>query len=200
MIIFVLIILFFSIILHEVSHGVVALWNGDPTAKERKRLTLNPVSHVDLLGTLAVPFILALLRSPMLFGWAKPVPFNPLRFRHLSFGVFSVSIAGPLTNLLLAFLFSLALRLELPVAWRPLFYYGASINVMLAIFNLLPIPPLDGSKVLAVSLPQKWRGPYLRFERWGILVLFVLMYFGWLEKLILPAYRLILGKMVPAGS
>ncbi len=186
----ILAILFFSIILHEVSHGVVAYWNGDSTAKVQGRLTLNPFPHVDLAGTIVLPFLLFTLKAPFLFGWAKPVPFDPRYFRHYRLGLFTVGLAGPAMNGMLAFLFALGLGLTDPAAaaW-PFLRYGVSINLMLAVFNLIPIPPLDGSRMIGSFLPLSWRKGLFSLDRWGFLILMALLSLGLLHKVLIPVYE-----------
>ena len=191
-------ILIFSIILHEIGHGVVAYWNGDPTAKRAGRLTLNPIPHVDPVGTALLPLILLSLRSGFLFGWAKPVPFDPRNFRDRRVGLFTVGLAGPVTNLVLAAFFALAFRAGGNVnSLSPYLYYGASINVFLAVFNMIPIPPLDGSRALIVLLPRELRAPYASLERWGFALVVLLMYTGVLNGVLVPIHagimRLLMG-------
>ena len=190
--------LFGSVILHEVAHGWVAYRLGDPTAKLAGRLTLNPLAHVDLTGTILLPLLLVLLRSPFIIGWAKPVPINPLYFRRPYRGMMLVGAAGPLTNLTLA---GTAL-----VVWYPLHQVPAVpgvilealgavilINIILAAFNLIPIPPLDGSRILAYFLPPRGRLLLRRLEPFGFLgVLAVLLLLQWgdvFERAILPLLR-----------
>ncbi len=146
----------FSVIIHEVAHGYVALRNGDPTAKIMGRLTLNPVPHIDPVGSILLPGLLLLSHAGILFGWARPVPVNPLNYRDYRWGEITVSAAGPLSNLALAVIFAFILRLSLGnIGLATLAYYGVSINIFLALFNLIPIPPLDGSHILAMLLPPE---------------------------------------------
>jgi len=180
--IFGLIILIFSIIIHEVSHGVAANWLGDPTARLEGRLTLNPVSHIDPFGSLILPAILALTHSPVLFGWAKPVPYNPYNLRGGKWGEAFVAFAGPGVNLLIALLFGLLIRFGVDL-FPPSFIQLASIvvlyNITLALFNLIPIPPIDGSKVLAALLPYHLSRMFIDFgERmagFGLMGLFIFL-------------------------
>ena len=195
----VIAVLFFSIILHEVSHGVVAYWNGDPTAKNAGRLTLNPLPHVDPLGTVVLPALLALTHAGVLLGWAKPVPFNPINFRNRAVGTFTVGVAGPVTNLVLAAVFALALRAVGNVnLLSPLLYYGVSINVFLAVFNMIPIPPLDGSRAVYVFLPRGARRVYASLERWGFAIIIVLLYLGVLGRIVLPVHSAIFRFLMGA--
>jgi Zn-dependent protease len=184
------VILAYSIILHEISHGYAALLNGDSTAKEAKRLTLNPIPHVDPVGTILLPAILILTSAPFFIGWAKPVPFNAARFRNWKSGVFTVAIAGPLTNVILALIFAGLLRhFHGSEAAANAFFYGASLNVMLALFNLLPIPPLDGSKALGVFFPDALQRAYFSIERFGFIIIAALLYFGILHRVLAPVYQ-----------
>jgi Zn-dependent protease len=190
-------ILVISIILHEISHGYVAHLNGDDTAKRAGRLTLDPRPHVDVVGTLVLPALLFLFRAPFFIGWAKPVPIDPSAFRRFRTGMFTVAVAGPLTNFALAGFFLAAFR-SAPEgsAAGALFFYGVSLNVMLGLFNLLPIPPLDGSKAVATFLPWPARVGYLSLERWGLFALILLLYTGLLGKVLLPAYFAVMTWLV----
>ncbi|MGH7198865.1 MAG: site-2 protease family protein [Candidatus Omnitrophota bacterium] len=192
----VVLILVYSIILHEVSHGFVAYLNGDPTAKEAGRITLNPLPHIDLLGTVILPALLIFLKAGILFGWAKPVPFDPRNFRNKALGVFTVGIAGPLTNILLAVVFGLAFR-EKGAAdpFARVYLYGASINIFLALLNLVPIPPLDGSRAVGVFLPKAVRDIYYSVEPFGFFILIFLIYSGILQRLIIPVYKSFLSLL-----
>jgi Zn-dependent protease len=184
---FWIIVLMISVILHEVAHGYMANYLGDPTAKLQGRLTLNPISHIDPLGTIILPFFLLITGSPILIGYAKPVPYNPYNIKHKN-GEALVAFAGPGTNILLALIFSLIIRffgfsidLELLHALALI----VSVNIFLAIFNLIPIPPLDGSKVLPALLPMTLRYGYdsmrANFERLGIfsgtIIILIIFYF-----------------------
>lgn len=182
-----------GIILHEVAHGWVADRLGDPTARFMGRLTINPLPHIDPLG-LAV-FVLTSALGGFVFGWARPVPVNPRHFRNPAKGMMLVALAGPVTNLLLALVMALLLRVVLEVnpADGPVrefvvlaLHYGAGINVGLACLNLLPIPPLDGSRVLAYFLPFNVAVRYMSVERYGMVILIGLMALGLLDKLLLP--------------
>ena len=177
----VVVILLFSVILHEVAHGYVAFRLGDPTARFAGRLTLNPIKHMDPLGTVLLPLLLLLSGSRYLIGWAKPVPVNPHLLRDPKRGMMLVGAAGPLANLALVLLSALALR-NLPSATPPLLvdilFYCCSINIILALFNLVPIPPLDGSRVVAGILPPQLREPYNRLGRYGFFIILALLYLG----------------------
>ena len=175
-------VLFASVILHEVSHGAVALHLGDDTAARAGRLTLNPVPHVDVFGTIILPAILVLANAPP-FGWAKPVPVNPRNLRHPRNHTVLVSLAGPAVNIVLALIAAVALRSvippggyagDVPLAHRALFAMGV-VNVVLAVFNLIPLPPLDGSAVLERLLPARWWPGYLRFRQYSMGILLVLV-------------------------
>jgi len=186
------VVLLFSVIVHEVAHGYVALLNGDPTARMLGRITLNPVPHIDPVGTILLPLILLLSHAGILFGWARPVPVNPLNYRNYRWGEFAVSAAGPVSNLVLAAVFSLLLRLGLGnVGLVKLASFGVSINIFLALFNLIPIPPLDGSHILAILLPRDLARLYAYLEPVGFVLILVLFYTGILWAIIMPFYRAI---------
>jgi Zn-dependent protease len=160
-------IVIFSIILHEVAHGYVANMLGDPTARLAGRLTLNPLPHIDPVGSILIPGILTLTHSPFLIGWAKPVPYNPYQVRGGRWGEAAVAAAGPATNLAIALIFSLPIRFNLIA--DPIFLNVAVLviiaNISLAILNLIPIPPIDGSKVLRALLPGAVGDLYTNLER-----------------------------------
>lgn len=163
------VILIFSVILHEISHGYAAEWLGDPTARLEGRLTLNPIPHIDPIGSVVLPGLLA-LTSPFVFGWAKPVPYNPYNLSNRRWGEAFVAGAGPLTNLGIAVLFGLLIRFGAESGFMdPAFLTAATyvvlINIVLGFFNLIPVPPLDGSKVLMSILPYHMQGPFRHFER-----------------------------------
>ena len=156
--IFQFIILIISVIIHEVAHGYMALWLGDPTAKYEGRLTLNPVKHIDLWGSIIIPIITTL--AGFTFGWAKPVPYNPYNLRNQRWGDALVAIAGPASNIILASLFGLVIRLGMHFSFLSAEFISLAslvvlVNIVLALFNLVPIHPLDGGKILVGILPKK---------------------------------------------
>jgi len=158
---FVAAIIIISVIIHEVVHGVAADRLGDKTARYAGRLTLNPIPHIDLVGSIIFPLLTVILNTGFFFGWAKPVPYNPYNFqraRHIGEAI--VAAAGPLSNLVLAVLFGVIIRLDFFPDLNSLFFTIVAINCSLTILNLLPIPPLDGSKILASILPGPLRDGY----------------------------------------
>jgi len=177
-IVFQLLILLFSVVIHEVSHGFIAEKLGDPTARFAGRLTLNPLKHLDFFGSIFLPFFLFITHSPIVFGWAKPVPYNPLLLvKDFRYGPLKVALEGPVANLLIAIFFGLFLRfshLFIPVTMAVLFSFIVFINILLAVFNLLPLPPLDGSKIFTIILPRKYAWD---FERFGFLGIFIVLLF-----------------------
>jgi Zn-dependent protease len=192
------VVLLFSIIVHEVAHGYVALLNGDPTARMLGRITLNPVPHIDPVGSILLPLMLLISQSSFLIGWAKPVPVNPLNYRNYRWGEFAVSAAGPVSNLVLAAIFSVVLRLGLEnPGLIQLAYYGVSINILLALFNLIPIPPLDGSHILALVLPRELARLYSYLQPVGFILILILMFTGILWAILMPLYRQI--EMIMLG-
>ena len=155
---FFLIVLIFSFIVHEVSHGYAAEMLGDPTARLQGRLTLNPIPHIDPLGSILIPALLVFTNAGFLFGWAKPVPYNPYNLNNKKWGEAIVAAAGPGSNIVLALLFGTIIRFGfgvLPGTFIQLAGIVVFVNILLAFFNLLPIPPLDGSKLLKSVLPYK---------------------------------------------
>ena len=185
--------LFFAIVLHEIAHGYVAYKLGDPTAKNAKRLTLNPISHIDLVGSIILPGFLLLVHSPVLFGWAKPVPFNPAYFRNPKKGIMLVGAAGPVMNFILAVASGMLVRLIGPNSILGLFLiYMCITNVILGLFNLIPIPPLDGSRIVLGFLPDDLVPGYLRLESVGFIIIFALLWMGVLNRVILPIANFLL--------
>ena len=201
--------IYLAVVFHEVMHGYVALKNGDHTAESLGRLSLNPLKHIDIFGSIILPILLLLLRSNIVFAYAKPVPINPTYFRNFRKGLRNTSIAGPGTNLLLAFilgslygliLFIMSLILKRPAAElyieglnssgldtvkitlfgvvSAIFVNAITINIFLAIFNFIPIPPLDGSKIVASFLPENAMYKYLSIGRIGFFIIFGLLYLG----------------------
>ena len=175
-----------AIVLHEVAHGLSAYWLGDPTAKNQGRLTLNPVKHIDPVGSIIVPgalylvYYFGLTKSLMLFGWAKPVPVNFRNLRPQRPGMALVAVAGPLTNIALAFIFSKLYSLPALSGISHICAWGIMLNLTLAVFNMLPIPPLDGSRVVTSILPMKLAYYYSRLEPFGIIILIILLNVGML--------------------
>lgn len=182
--IFSLIILLFSVIIHELAHGYVAYSLGDPTAKYEGRLTLNPLKHLDPFGSVVLPLLLFIAGSPFLFGWAKPVPVNPYNFSDKKYGEIKVSVAGPASNFAVAIVFGLLLRFipeQIIFANQGLALalgYIVAINIWLAVFNLIPIPPLDGSWILFSFLPDSLQGIKFFLKQYGIVLLLLLILFG----------------------
>lgn len=176
-----IIVLLFSVILHEVMHGLIALKFGDTTAQRAGRLTLNPIPHIDLFGTILLPALLIFTGSPILFGWAKPVPVNPLNFKDIRRGELMVSLAGILANFTLAAISALLFHLfnglpqNFPFLLGAILQFSVKINLVLGVFNLFPIPPLDGSKVLLSLLPYNLAREYQKLERYGFLILILFM-------------------------
>jgi len=173
----ILLIFFFSVIVHEVSHGYIALLNGDDTAKNMGRLTLNPIPHIDPFGTIILPFLFLLVSNGRFaIGMAKPVPINPFNFRDYDKGLLSVGLAGPLSNIILGTFFALLVRFLPTGDLSDIFLFSAYINYILAFFNLIPIPPLDGSRVLSVFLPHNIRIKYESIERYGIFIVIAFLF------------------------
>lgn len=180
-----LIILVYSAILHEIAHGLVAERLGDPTARLLGRLTLNPKNHIDPFMSIALPLILILSGSPVVFGAAKPVPVDPFNLKDGRKDIALVSLAGPATNLLIAAIAALLIKLlEQFIGlgdFQVFLYYflliSVKLNILLAIFNLIPIPPLDGSKIFALILPEREANTYLALGSIGIFILFFLLLF-----------------------
>ena len=195
-----LLALFMAIVPHEVAHGYVAWKLGDPTARRANRLTLNPLAHIDLFGSILLPAMLMLMHSPVLFGWAKPVPFNPWYFRDPRRGIMLVGAAGPITNFAMAILSALLFRLLGPVSglFALFLAYLCITNIVLGVFNLIPIPPLDGSRVVMGLLPENMAGPYQRLEPFGFIIIIGLLWLGVLDRVISPVafflLRFLLGS------
>lgn len=183
-------IFFAAVVVHEYCHGWAAYKLGDPTAKLAGRLTLNPLAHIDPVGTLILPIFLSLIRSPIVFGWAKPVPVNFFNLHNPKRDMIWVGLAGPVANIILAITLSLFLKLNIMTS-HPLLLIilttGVLINLILAIFNMIPIPPLDGSRLVMGILPRKYAIYYSYIEPFGILILVGLLYFGLVERAIWPA-------------
>ena len=191
--------LIIGVVFHEYAHGFIAYKSGDPTAKNMGRLTLNPVAHIDIFGSIILPLLLILFNSNIIFGYAKPVPINPNYFRNYRKGIRYTSLAGPVMNLIIAFVigllyglfiyilkisnFSISLLSESAGSQfvfliNQMFNSAIYINIFLAIFNFIPIPPLDGSKILASFLPTEAMNKYLSFGRFGFIFIFIILFLG----------------------
>jgi Zn-dependent protease len=198
-------VLLVSVVLHEVAHGWVALKQGDDTAQRAGRLTLNPIPHLDVMGSLIVPTLLALMPGGLLFGWAKPVPVDPRNFRSYRRGDILVSLAGVTVNLLLVVVFTALMvaaiwSARLVPALEPAAelvlsaaQLGVVLNLILVFFNLIPLPPLDGSHVVAHALPPSLRRGYRRVGRYGLGILMVAVFLvpGALDVVLWPAFALV---------
>ncbi len=182
-IIAILFIVFFSIVLHEFCHGNAAYLNGDNTAKMMGRLTFNPISHIDPISTLFLPIMLILIRSPIVIGMAKPIPVNPYNFRNYDKGLLNVGLAGPASNIIFGIFLALISRFLGYGLPKNTLLMGSTINFILAFFNLIPIPPLDGSRILVFFLPKNIRYLYERLERYGIAIVIIFILLGGLSWL-----------------
>lgn len=180
-IIFSIIILILSVVIHEVSHGYAALLLGDVTAKYAGRLTLNPLKHLDPMGSIIVPLILAILPGGFIVGWAKPVPYNPYNLKNQRWGELLVALAGPVSNILIALLFGVLIRFAVYLDWSESFIWVSLnvifINLFLAVFNLVPIPPLDGSKVFFGLFPKLAYRFRAIMERHFIILFLIFVFF-----------------------
>jgi len=196
-IIFQIIVLVFSAIVHEYMHGWMADRLGDSTAKDAGRLTLNPIPHLDLFGSILLPAMLVLSNVGFVFGWAKPVPFNPYNLSDKKYGSAKVALAGPLGNLIVALFFGLILRfINLPSQELSiLFSMIVQINLLLMVFNLMPIPPLDGSKVIMPFLPISMQENMIKLEKYGMFIVLLFIMFGF--SIVIPIinflFRVIVG-------
>jgi Zn-dependent protease len=198
-------ILLFSVILHEIAHGLMADKLGDPTARYEGRLTLNPIPHIDLFGSILLPAFLLLVNSPILFGAAKPVPVDYRNLRNLRWGVLLVSIAGPITNLLIAVVAALVYRLIPGISEfaQTILIQTVLLNLTLFLFNLIPIPPLDGSKVLASLfgfLNKQWMYTLLSLERYGFILIILFLYTGLVNTILMPPLLFFLKILLGVGN
>jgi len=202
--IFLIVILIFSVVIHEIAHGSVAYYLGDPTAKYAGRLTLNPLKHLDPIGSVILPIFLVIMSritgGGIIFGWAKPVPINPYNFRDQKYGSLKVSLAGPGANLVIALFFGLLLRFFLGSGTLSgltlMFAYIIYINILLAVFNLLPIPPLDGSHILFTFLPSSMQKVKVFLQQFGFFILLFIIFFlfPWIAYIINWIFTLIVGS------
>lgn len=201
--IFQLVVLIMSASIHEYAHGWAAFQLGDPTAKDAGRLTVNPLKHLDPFGSFFLPLVLFLSRSPFLIGYAKPVPYNPYNLHDREYGPAKVAIAGPASNLMTAIFFGLFLRfmpymhfLSLTQQLVDLIVIVVYINLLLAVFNLLPLPTLDGSTVLTTFLPHAWRERFASWERYSFFIIIIFLMFGF--SLIIPIVQFLFWVIVGA--
>lgn len=203
-----------AIVFHEVSHGWTALALGDPTAKEMRRLSFNPIRHVDPIGTIALPGFLALVGAPV-FGWAKPVPVNQWRLRNPRYGMMAVAIAGPAMNIVLATVGAIVLGLVARSLGAPPpelvltgFIYFIAINIFLAMFNLIPLPPFDGSHIVEGVLPDSAARAYARLRPFGFPLLIILLLviprlfpqFAIVERFVLPPVEWLRDRFLMLAS
>jgi len=182
-VIFQIVILVMSVVVHEVSHGYAALWLGDETALNEGRLTLNPIKHLDPFGSVLLPILLSLVPGGIMFGWAKPVPYNPYNLNNRRWGEAIVAAAGPISNLVIAFVFGVFIRFGMAQGFSndliEVSLIIVAINVLLAIFNLVPIPPLDGSKILFALVPEKYAKFKESMERAGFFLVLIFVFVLW---------------------
>ena len=203
LVVFQITILVFAVIIHEVSHGVVALSLGDPTAKLSGRLTLNPIPHIDIYGSIMLPLLMGLASGgAFVFGYAKPVPFNPYLLRDQKWAPALVALAGPASNLALAIFLGVSYRIatiftNIPAEIGQLFGIAVVTNIVLAVFNSVPIPPLDGSKIIAPLLPDKFLRSefYAALEQQGMWIVLIFIFFGFrlISPIIAGLANLIIG-------
>lgn len=204
-------VLIFAVVIHECAHGLVAKWCGDDTADREGRITLNPIKHIDLWGTIIIPVLLAVTNAGILFGWAKPVPVNPNNFRNFRRDDIYVSMAGPASNFILAFISALFIvtisliyqsvnptsqsSVQMTEFALEFMKYSIEINLILALFNLFPIPPLDGSHVVASLLPPHLGEQYRSLGFTGMFILVAMMALGIINRVMAPIFAFLLGLL-----
>lgn len=191
------VVLLLAIVVHEVAHGYVAETRGDPTARQLGRLTLNPIPHIDIFGSIIIPGFLILTGSPFIIGWAKPVPIDIRRFRDPLRDFAITAVAGPGSNIAQMIIYVLLFRAGDALGWPNWIMFlaltGAGINLFLAVFNLIPIPPLDGSRLVAAGLPTRLAVQYLGIERFGFIIIFLLLFIGAFDGLFRLVWRFLIS-------
>jgi len=198
-----IVLLLFAITVHEYAHAYVADKRGDDTARLMGRLTLNPIAHIDMFGTVLLPMLLIITRSPILFGWAKPVPINPHRLSNMRKDVMLIGLAGPAANFLLAIISSFCLWLArsfgVSEVIMSLLVFFLQINILLAVFNLIPVPPLDGGNVITGLLPAKIAYQYEKLKPYGFFIILFLWWSGLLSSIIGPIVNFLVHWLVSGG-
>lgn len=197
--IFYIVVLIISVIFHEMAHGYAALSQGDKTALYAGRLTINPMKHLDLWGSFIIPLFLVLSSAGFIIGWAKPVPYNPANLRNKKWGTIWVASAGVLTNFAIALIFGLIVRF-VPLSGTSLLLVEIIVitNILLGVFNLVPIPPLDGSKIIMALTPARFERQVRVIERYSLFILFVFILYGWeaIEPIIFGLFTLFTGTSI----
>ncbi|MFA6177680.1 MAG: site-2 protease family protein [Candidatus Paceibacterota bacterium] len=197
--IFYIAILIMSVVIHEVSHGFMAEYFGDDTARNAGRLTLNPINHLDLFGSIILPAVLILSQAGFLFGWAKPVPYNPNNLSDKKWGTIAVASAGVIANFFIAIVFGIIIRISYSFVLPDSFYFITSaiviVNLALGIFNLVPIPPLDGSKIFFSFLPDRAFSFIMAYEQYSfiLLLVFIVFFSDYLYPILSFLFHLITG-------
>lgn len=201
-VIFYIAVLIMSVVIHEISHGYAAEYFGDKTARYAGRLTLNPLKHLDMFGSIILPLILILTKAHFLVGWAKPVPYNPENLSNRKWGTVAVAVAGILANLAIAIIFGIVIRLatHFGISYEPLYSICGMIvflNILLAFFNLMPFPPLDGSKILFAFLPARFAHWEFFLERYALVIFILFLFLVWpyLSPAIFFLFRLLVGDV-----
>ncbi len=199
-----LVTLLFAIVVHEFAHGWMAYRCGDDTAKQMNRLTLNPLAHIDIFGTILLPLFLIFSGSSFVFGWAKPVPINPANFNNPKNDIIKVGVAGPLSNIILAVVSTLLIWViqmigifasRISIMIMNMLVFSVFINLLLAVFNLIPIPPLDGSQILTGFLTARQHMMYEKIRPYGMIIIMVLFFTGIIWRIVIPVVTFLQGML-----